>query len=67
MTTRHPAIILALVAAFALTLSSCARRANLDTPSEARAEAQAASEEREVTQEDLPPKPERRFFLDGLI
>lgn len=67
MTVRHFALFLILLAGSATVLSACARRADLDTPTQARARAaQEAGEE--FNPEDLnPPKPDRPFILDKLI
>ncbi len=67
MTARHLALFLIFLAGTATTLSACARRADLDTPSQARARAAVDAGE-EVDPADLqPPKPDSPFILDKLI
>ena len=68
MTGRRFAFLMVLLAAFATALSACGRRADLETPSEARARIQAEADGTAVDPDELPPqKPDRPFFLDALI
>ena len=58
MSARLPVVILLLAA---LSASACGRRADLDRPSVAAAEARGGEAG------ETPPQEDRRFILDGLI